>query len=92
MPSPLYSINQIITASKLTELSQQLSEAKILLTQDACYNLLKKEIALFSHCYVLADDALARGLTNKQDSKQVWLSSQDWVELTVKHQPIIQLD
>ena len=79
-----------MSAVQLSELAQALGNSTVLLAEDGCYNLLKSEIQQFSHCHVLTDDASARGLSSPQEN-QIWLSKQEWVELTVKHQPIIQI-
>ncbi|WP_440905425.1 DsrH/TusB family sulfur metabolism protein [Catenovulum sp. SX2] len=90
MPKPLYTVKSVLSSTRVSELAQQLKNKAILFTEDGCYNLLKSEIQQFEQCHVLADDASARGLSCTQPS-QIWLSKQEWVELTIKHQPIIQI-
>ncbi|EWH10387.1 hypothetical protein DS2_07938 [Catenovulum agarivorans DS-2] len=89
MPSPLLTVKQVLRVPELVKLAS-LNNYTILFQQDGCYNLLKAEMSQLKQCYILADDAQARGLSVYQQANQTWLSTLEWVELTVKHQPIIQ--
>ena len=64
------------------------NEDAILLTQDAVYALLRKDVSkLHSYVYVLNDDALARGI-----DIPAWATSinyQQMVELTLEYENII---